>query len=217
MKNSPSKPWYKRWTAWAIIIVALGIIGNLLPDQSADKAEPAANAEVPRYTQTKSDDEVAADKANEKAAAAKPSEVETKPAATKPVQAEKPATKPATLADAVNGYLGDRRIHGQSVKDGYYTVETDFGDFIGPEYCEEESIDLAQLISEHPDYAATGANGVKVVYISGVTDAYGNSADETVMYIEYSNETIARINFDTFDPDNVVAVADDYFRMASFK
>lgn len=216
MKNSPSKPWYKRWTAWAIIIVALGIIGNLLPDQSADKAESAANAEVPRYTQTKSDEEVAADKANEKAAAAKPVQAEassTKPA-TKPAPVE---PKPATLADAVNEYLGDRRIHGQSVKDGYYTVETDFGDFIGPEFCEEESIDLAQLISEHPDYAATGANGVKVVYISGVTDAYGNSADETVMYIEYSNETIARINFDTLDVKNVVAIADDYFRMASFK
>lgn len=193
MKNSPAKPWYKRWTAWALIVIVVGILGNLLPDASEDEAQESAKpaAETAKESETKAEEP----------------EVE-------PVQAE---PKKETLADAVNEYLGDRRIHGQSVKDGYYTIETDFGDFIGPEFCEEESIDLAQLISEHPDYAATGAKGVKVVYISGVTDTYGNSADETVMYIEYSNETIARINFDTFDTKNVMAVADDYFRMASFK
>lgn len=198
MNKSPAKPWYKRWTAWALIVIVVGIIGNLLPDASEDEAQepekPAAN-------------EAAAPEKEAKEPEAKPAQAE--PAA---ITSEAP-----TLADTVNEYLGDRRIHGQSVKNGYYTVETDFGDFIGPEFCEEESIDLAQLISEHPDYAATGANGVKVVYISGVTDAYGNSADETVMYIEYSNETIAKINFDTFDTKNVMAVADDYFRMASFK
>lgn len=193
MKNSSAKPWYKRWTAWALIVIVVGILGNLLPDASEEEAQESAKpaAETVKEAETKAEEP----------------EVE-------PVQAE---PKKETLADAVNEYLGDRRIHGQSVKDGYYTVETDFGDFIGPEFCEEESIDLAQLISEHPDYAATGADGVKVVYISGVTDTYGNSADETVMYIEYSNETIAKINFDTFDTKNVMAVADDYFRMASFK
>lgn len=214
MRYSPAKPWYKRWTTWAIIILALGIFGNLLPDASeAPTAKPATN-EVKSLTQTKSDAELAAEKANAERAAEREAKIAQVPSVStgNTVQPAK-----ATLADAVNEYLGDRRIRGQSVKDGYYTVETDFGDFIGPEFCEEESVDLAQLISEHPDYAATGANGVKVVYISGVTDAYGNSADETVMYIEYSNETMARINFDTFDTKNVMAVADDYYRMASFK
>ena len=207
MNKTPAKPWYKRWTAWALIIIVVGIIGNLLPEVPEDEAVEAPAAAEP-LTQTKSAEELAAEKSNEERVA----EREAKIAEVQPVQPAK-----ATLADAVNEYLGDRRIHGQSVKDGYYTVETDFGDFIGPEFCEEESVDLAQLISEHPDYATTGANGVKVVYISGVTDAYGNSTDETVMYIEYSNETMARINFDTFDTKNVMAVADDYYRMASFK
>lgn len=189
------KPLYKRKRVWLGAILAVGILGNLLPNDEADSTvEQSPAVEVAAETTPK-----------------------TKENAAEPTKSVTKETEQLSLADEVNAYLGDRRIHGQGVKDGYYTVETDFGRFIGPEYCEEESIDLAQLISEHPEYEAIGAEGVKVVYISGVTDAYGNSADETVMYIAYSNETISRINFDNFDLDNVVAVADDYFRMASFK
>lgn len=205
MKNSPVKPWYKRWKPWAYVFAFMFVVGLILPDQSP---EPVADAEPAAEPAAK------APSAKAEPVAKEAVEPETEPSEAQPDKETEPKE---TLADAVNEYLGDRRIHGQSVKDGYYTVETDFGDFIGPEFCEEESVDLAELISEHPGYAATGAKGVKVVYISGVTDAYGNSADETVMYIEYSNETMARINFDNFDVKNVVAVADDYYRMASFK
>ena len=222
------KKWYKQWRTWAYVFAVLAIFGLIIPDQSEDstnepaEAQPAAKESL---TQTKSEAELAAEKANEERAAKRETKIAAvQPASSEPSKAQteekseptKPAPKP-TLAYDVNEYLGDRRIHGQSVKDGYYTIETDFGDFIGPEFCEEESVDLAEIISEHPDYAATGAKGVKVVYISGVTDVYGNSADETVMYIEYSNETMARINFDNFDTDNVITVADDYYRMAAFK
>lgn len=194
--NTDEKPLYKRKRVWLGAVLAVGILGNLLPEVETEDSTVEQSPAV----------EVAAE-----------TTPETKETAAKPTKSATKEAEQLSLADEVNAYLGDRRIHGQGVKDGYYTVETDFGRFIGPEFCEEESIDLAQLISEHPEYEAIGAEGVKVVYISGVTDAYGNSADETVMYIAYSNETISRINFDNFDLDNVVAVADDYFRMASFK
>lgn len=88
------KLWYKRWTTWAIIIVALGIFGNLLPDtsgESPDKVQPAAES----LTQTKSAEELAAEKANEERAAeraAKIEEVSTEPSE---AQAEQPAEKKA--------------------------------------------------------------------------------------------------------------------------
>jgi len=187
------QPIYKRkWFAYTVAILlvlsAFSLFGGNDEEEQAEQSE-----ETPKQA-------IAEDKA----------EVQAEPAVEKEPEV-------ITLADAVNEYLGDRRIHGQSVKDGYYTIQTDFGDFVSRERSEEESVDLAQLVSEHAEYMATGAKGVMVEYISGVTDAYGNSKDDTIMFIGYTNETIAKINFDNFDTDNVVTVADEYFRMASFK
>ena len=88
------KPWYKRWTAWAVIFVVFVIVGNLLPDPpDALPAEEEPAAEL--LTQTKSAEELAAEKANEERAterAAKIQEVSTEPSE---AQAEKPAEKKA--------------------------------------------------------------------------------------------------------------------------
>ena len=135
------KPWYKRWTAWAVIIVALGIFGNLLPDVSDDppaEVQPAAEL----LTQTKSAEELAAEKANEERAAeraAKIQEVSTEPSeaqAEKPAEKKapaKPLTKEEVLAkfplDSENGpyidgpfiFVGDRK----DTADFYLLEDTD--------------------------------------------------------------------------------------------
>ncbi|KGR87414.1 hypothetical protein [Lysinibacillus odysseyi] len=78
------KPWYKRWRMWVYVFAALAIFGLIMPD-AREEAEPATT-EVPRYTQTKSEAELAAEKvaaarakaekANEEHAAAKAVEVQ---------------------------------------------------------------------------------------------------------------------------------------------
>ena len=87
MKNSPTKPWYKRWKPWAIIILALGIFGNLLPDQSP---EPAADAEpVAKAPAAKAEPAV---KESEEADAVQPVQTDST------VQPVQPLTKDEVLA-----------------------------------------------------------------------------------------------------------------------
>ena len=227
MKNSPSKPWYKRWTAWAIIIVALGIFGNLLPDQSADKAEPAAKSEVPRYTQTKSAEELAADEANEKAAAAaKANEVETEPVATKPADKKaekttKPADppKPKTIQDVVTDVMGKDAYVDMYTEEGtiWLTVKLldnwSAGWMLKGAYM--DTLDISEQVVKHN--LLNGAKELDIAFVTSFTDAYGNSSDGTAVEVTFSADTLAKINFDTVLHENVPTIADYYFEHPVFK
>lgn len=127
------KPWYKRWTAWALIVIVVGILGNLLPDASEDEAVETPAATEP-LTQTKSAEELAAEKANEERAAereAKIAEVQSVSTESTEIKAEpvavlKQLTKEAVLAKfTIDGNIGPY-IDGTFIFTGNRTDTADY-------------------------------------------------------------------------------------------
>lgn len=61
--NKIKKPWYKRWQAWLGIILALSVIGKILPDASENKKEKAVEADAETKPKTeKSETDIQAKK-----------------------------------------------------------------------------------------------------------------------------------------------------------
>ncbi|WP_312507159.1 hypothetical protein [Lysinibacillus sp.] len=215
------KPWYKRWTAWAIIIVALGIFGNLLPDRDAEPtAEPATTEE------TKSEAELAAEKANEEHTAAKAAEVKTEPVSTKPSdkKEEKPSKpadppKPKTIQDVVTDVMGKDAYVDMYTEDGTVWVTVKLLDNWSAGWMLKgaymDTLDISEQVVKHN--LLNGAKELDIAFVTSFTDAYGNSSDGTAVEVTFNADTLAKINFDTVLHENVPVIADYYFEHPAFQ
>lgn len=56
------------------------------------------------------------------------------------------------------------------------------------------------------------AHDLSITLTGPLTDAYGNTSEQTLIRVDLSRATLARVNFDGIDPANLPAIADEYIQ-----
>lgn len=69
-------------------------------------------------------------------------------------------------------------------------------------------LDTSKIIKEL--FQDPRINDVRLVWYFPYTDTYGNETNEVAEKIEFTRETVSKINWDNFSFDNIPQIADDF-------
>ncbi|MFF2793545.1 hypothetical protein [Lysinibacillus xylanilyticus] len=123
--NNVEKPWYKRWQVWLGIIVALGLLGKILPEPPQEKSEAK---EVVKESETQQDknkkSEIKEDeKVQKESETTKDKESKKKPVEIKPLTKEEVLNK-FTIDPDIDPYIDGQFLFDASRKDtaDYYAL-----------------------------------------------------------------------------------------------
>lgn len=189
------KPLYKRKRVWLGAILAVGILGNLLPEveskESSDEQSPAVEVSA----ETK---ETAA--------------VATKPKATEDKKAE-PVVNNPTIESIVREVAGDNYVSHES-EDGVLYVNMILADNFTANAAVKSAYDKILEISEGivANDLLGDDNAVHYFFTTEIIDVYGNGSQQNVLGVKFSADTLAQINFDNVKIDNIPVIADAHFR-----
>lgn len=196
---TPEKPLYKRKRVWLGAILAVGILGNLLPEveteDSTDEQSPAVEVAAETTPKTK---ETAA--------------VATKPKATEDKKAE-PVVNNPTIESIVREVAGDNYVSHES-EDGVLYVNMILADNFTANAAVKSAYDKVLEISEGivANDLLGDDNAVHYFFTTEIIDVYGNSSQQNVLGVKFSADTLAQINFDNVKIDNIPVIADAHFR-----
>ena len=197
--NTDEKPLYKRKRVWLGAILAVGILGNLLPEVETEDPtdEQSQAAEVAAETTSKTKETAA---------------VATKPKATEDKKAE-PVVNNPTVESIVREVAGDNYVSHES-EDGVLYVNMILADNFTANAAVKSAYDKILEISEGivANDLLGDDNAVHYFFTTEIIDAYGNSSQQNVLGVKFSADTLAQINFDNVKVDNVPVIADAHFR-----
>lgn len=234
MNNKTRKSWFKRWQTWLIILVAIIILGIILPElpekqsetNAAGKGDKQSKSEEVIHTTELTDDD--REKAKEAVAAF---EEKQKKNATNVVEtdSEQVADESAQLSAEVDAVSKDKatltgiakKIYG---KDNFVKLEYVYGVNVAAVNTRREGSpnsvktlfleDTTKLLKDV--IKVKGLEGVQVIVMSPLKDTYGNVAEEKVLSINISRNTMDKINFDNFNYKDLPNIADDYWEHLLF-
>lgn len=197
--SNTEKPLYKRKRVWLGAVLAVGILGNLLPEveteDSTDEQSPAAEVAAETSAETK---ETAA--------------VATKPKATEDKKAE-PVVNNPTIESIVREVAGDNYVSHES-EDGVLYVNMILADNFTANAAVKSAYDKVLEISEGivTNDLLGDDKAVHYFFTTEIIDAYGNGSQQNVLGVKFSADTLAQINFDNVKIDNIPVIADAHFR-----
>lgn len=193
--NTDEKPLYKRKRVWLGAILAVGILGNLLPEVETEDSTDEQSPAVEVSAETK---ETAA--------------VATKPKATEDKKAE-PVVNTPTIESIVREVAGDNYVSHES-EDGVLYVNMILADNFTANAAVKSAYDKVLEISEGiVSNRLLGADtAVHYFFTTEIIDAYGNGSQQNVLGVKFSADTLAQINFDNVKIDNIPVIADAHFR-----
>lgn len=234
MNNKTRKPWFKRWQTWLIILVTLIILGIILPEPSEKQSE--TNTAVKDTKQNKSEEIIRTveltdeDREIAKEAVAVFEEQKKKNATniveTDSEQVTDESVQLSVEVDAVSknkALLTDiaKKIYG---KDNFVKLEYVYGVNVAAVNIRREGSpnsvktlfldDTTKLLKNV--IKVKGLEGVQVIVMSPLKDTYGNVAEEKVLSINISRNTMDKINFDNFNYKDIPNIADDYWEHPLF-
>lgn len=193
--NTSEKPLYKRKRVWLGAVLAVGILGNLLPEVETEDSTVEKSPAVEVSAETK---ETAA--------------VATKPKATEDKKAE-PVVNNPTIESIVREVAGDNYVSHES-EDGVLYVNMILADNFTANAAVKSAYDKILEISE--GIVANDLLGddksVHYFFTTEIIDAYGNGSQQNVLGVKFSADTLAQINFDNVKIDNIPVIADAHFR-----
>ena len=192
------KPLYKRKRVWLGAILAVGILGNLLPEVESDSTvEQSPAVEVAAETTSKTKETAA---------------VATKPKATEDKKAE-PVVNNSTIESIVREVAGDNYVSHES-EDGVLYVNMILADNFTANAAVKSAYDKVLEISEGivANRLLGDDNAVHYFFTTEIIDAYGNGSQQNVLGVKFSADTLAQINFDNVKIDNIPVIADAHFR-----
>lgn len=73
---------------------------------------------------------------------------------------------------------------------------------------QRRALAIAQAVRDNTD----NGHDLRITASGPLIDAYGNTAEEHVMRISLDRPTLAKINFDGINPDNLPIIADQYWQ-----
>lgn len=193
--NTDEKPLYKRKRVWLGAILAVGILGNLLPEVETKDSTVEQSPAVEVSAETK---ETAA--------------VATKPKATEDKKAE-PVVNNPTIESIVREVAGDNYVSHES-EDGVLYVNMILADNFTTNAAVKSAYDKILEISEGivANDLLGDDNAVHYFFTTEIIDVYGSSSQQNVLGVKFSADTLAQINFDNVKIDNIPVIADAHFR-----
>ncbi|OXS75936.1 hypothetical protein B1B04_02755 [Lysinibacillus sp. KCTC 33748] len=121
--NNVEKPWYKRWQVWLGIIVALGLLGKILPEPPQEKSEAKEVAKAPDEQQDKNKASIVKDEEKSQKDAEITKDKESKPSEIKPLTKEEVLNK-FTIDPDIDPYIDGPYIFvdGETDTADYYAL-----------------------------------------------------------------------------------------------
>lgn len=201
--NTDEKPLYKRKRVWLGAILAVGILGNLLPEVETEDSTVEQSPAVEVAAEIKSE---TTPKTKETAAVA------TKPKATEDKKAE-PVVNNPTIESIVREVAGDNYVSHES-EDGVLYVNMILADNFTANAAVKSAYDKVLEISEGivTNDLLGDDKAVHYFFTTEIIDVYGNGSQQNVLGVKFSADTLAQINFDNVKIDNIPVIADAHFR-----
>lgn len=185
-------------TAFVIVLASFIAVAVNAPDEaSADNKEPAE--EVEKVSDEKQDKESGKEKEDGKAEKKK----------NKTIKKEKKLTTEERVNKAVNDIVGKERIDKITYFEGYTTVFSEGSENLTKRLTvssmHKDTLELIEELSKIKE-----VDTVSILWSLPLTDTYGNESDGKVMNMEFSRETLDKINFDNVNMGDIPDMADSY-------
>lgn len=185
------KVWYKNWKVWLSIIVVLAIAGA---GRSADEIETAEEKEVPQETQELIDEVENVENVEQE----EPEELTNEEEIIKIIEDEMGSklieVEHKEEADHYNIYAKTSGLSVNMDRKGTYFNTSDV----------LEKIQDKEFGSLYFEYQAE------------FVDKYGDSEQRKGITYDLTKETVDKINFDSFLPENLPEIADSYWQHPAF-
>lgn len=190
------KVWYKNWKVWLSVLVVLGVAG-MGTDAEADEAESEEpeQEEVSEETQELMDEIEAIEEVPEEEAAEE-------------------LTTQDVITNAAKDVLGDKLIEVEymDASDHYniYAKTTGLSVNMDRKGTYFNTSDVLEKIQDKE------FGSLYFEYQAEFVDKYGDSEQRKGITYDLTKETVDKINFDSFLPENLPEIADSYWQHPAF-
>lgn len=189
------KPVYKKWWFWVVIILVIGGIGNMIDPVEKKEDVPVAAPEVKPKEEPKKDE----------------------PKKENPDKEVKQDKSVKEIAESTAGKQFEKiELINFNEDNGFLLIRAEGKESLTTSFTVKgfklAIIDTLKDIRNEKEIKTAAFN---ITY--PLVDKYGNSTNQNVLKVEFSRDTIDKINYDNFNIDNMESVADSYWEHQAIK